>query len=297
VKVIAPIAIVTGSTLTSTNVGTALDPAAWSDVTTYALADRCVIGEVVYQSEQAGNLNHTPATPANIPTWWVVVGAINKLAMFDRRVGSQTINANTISVVLTPGEVVDTISLLNLDAFAVTVTQTDPVAGVVCTKVIDLMEPVGDWWEYLYYPIKLATSALITGLLPYRNSTITVLIDNTGGNAACGLLAIGQAIDAGGSRYGATDGIDDYSIVAPDAFGYRDITERDYADDADLTVEVASDLSPSFRRILAARRAQPTIVILADNRPDAQYYGLISFRRTFWFLNFDVYAVTVKGFT
>jgi hypothetical protein len=294
-KLIIPIPIVTGGTLTSTTAGAGADPAAYAAGTTYPLAQQATSGDLIYQSAQAANTGHTPAS--NVPTWWVVVGSTNKTAMFDTRVGSQTTNPNTISVVVTPGEAVTTLSLRNLAANSITTTQTDPTDGAVYTEIRDLTEPVGDWWEYLYAPIVSAADALFTGFLPYRNATVTVLIDNTGADAKCGLFVIGQAIEPGGAQFGASDGIDDYSQVQPDAWGVRDIVQRDYTDEAEFNVQVPTAASPFFRRTLAERRAKPTLIVLADNRPDAQYYGLISFRRTFSFPEVDMYAVTVKGFT
>ncbi len=293
-KVVAPITIATGSTLISTNVDTALDPAAYAGGTTYALIDRCVVGEIVYESRQAGNMGHAPAAS---PDWWRAVGPINKMAMFDRRVGSLTVHPDKILVTIAPGAVIDTLSLRNLAAGWVSVTQTDPTDGVVYTETLDLTEPVGDAWEYAFDPIICSPDALFTGFLPYYSSTITVEIDNTGADAACGLFVTGLATEAGAARYDASDEIDDYSLVQPDAWGVRDIVERDYADDAEMLVEVQADRSPQFRRLLASRRAQPTLVILADHRPDAQYYGLISFRRVFPLPGWDVYALTIKGFT
>lgn len=291
----SPITVATGSTLTSTNVGTGADPAAYNAGTTYALADRSVVGEVIYESIQAGNLGNAPASS---PLWWATVGAINSMAMFDRRVGSQTTNADTILVVITPGEIVNVLSLLKIGAASVTVTQTDPVEGVVYTETQSLIEPSGGgWYAYLYGGQRVKTDALFIGFKPYRNATITVLIDNTGGTAACGLLAVGPSVVPGAAKLGASDGLQDYSRVEEDEWGIRDIVERDYADDAELTVDVESWYSPTFRRLLASRRALPTLLTLADERPDAQYYGLISFRRVFSFNDIDTYSITLKGFT
>jgi hypothetical protein len=296
-KLVAPITIATGSTLVSTNAGTTGDPAAWSNATTYAAGVQATQGETIYQSAQAANTNHDPATAGNVPTWWVVVGAVNKMAMFDTRVGSQTVNADTIGVAILPGAVVDTVSLRNVDCNLIAVIQNDPVDGQVFAQTQNMVEDVGDWWEYLYSPIVQKTDALFTGILPYRNSTITIVIDKTGATARCGLCVVGQSLDAGGASYGSSDGIQDYSLVQPNAWGIRDIVERDYSDEADINLMVRADLSPYFRRTLAARRARPTLLVLADHRPDAQYYGLISFRRTFSLPNHDAYTVNVKGYT
>jgi hypothetical protein len=297
-KMFAPIPISEGATvggdLIATNVGAGTDPAAYNAATTYGAGDQATSGDTIYQSLQAANTGNTPASS---PTWWVPVSVINKLAMFDRRVGSQTVNADSIEVQIElQSECIDTISII-CDAASVTVTQTDPVDGEVYTETQVMDEEVGDWWEYLYFPIVRKTAAVFTGLLPYRDSVITVALSNPGADAKCGLLAMGQVLNPGITLAGATDGITDYSVVKEDGWGVRDIVERDYADDAEFTVWVQKDAAVRFRRMLADQRAKPTVFILADERPDAQYYGLPSFRRTFSYPDVDVFTVSVKGFT
>lgn len=305
-RVVSPITIAAGGALTSTNVGTGADPAAWSNVANYNLGDRVTsAGTTVYESISAAvNTGHDPALAASA-TWWGEVGPINKHAMFDRRVGSQTTNPDFIEVEVTLGEIADLLSLRNLDAFSVTVTGTDPVEGVIFgPNEYLLQEDVGDWWEYLYNPIVQSPELLVIDLPPYANAVWKVKIDNTGSTAKCGLFVMGPALEVGDAEVGASDELDDYSSVEADAWGVRDIVERDYADDAEFTVYVSADVSPLFRRTLAARRAQPTLIVLDDTRPDAQYYGLVSFKRVFAIAEgdngdpgTDVYSLTVKGFT
>jgi len=293
-KVVTPVAIETGTTLVSTNVGTGADPAAYNALTVYALADRVVEAEVIYASLKAANTGNTPSAS---PLWWAVVGPINSLAMFDRRIGTVTSNADTIEVTVAPGVVVSMLSMRGLAALTVVATQTDPVDGEVYTETVDMVEPVFDWYEYFFTEPVVATDVLLTGFLPYLGAEISVVIDNTGGTAECGLFAVGPATGPGAAEFGASDGITDWSRFEPDEWGVRDVVERDYADDAELMVEVPVRLSPAFRRLLASRRAQPTLLSLADSRPDAQYYGLISFRRVFSYAGIDTYSITVKGFT
>lgn len=299
-KIYAPIAIAEGATtggaLTATNVGSGSDPAAYNAGATYAADVQCTSGDTIYQSLQAGNTGHTPASS---PTWWAEVGPINKLAMFDRRVGSQTVNADSIEVEITlKSECIDEVTIVNCDAASVTVTQTDPTDGEVYSQTQTMDEDVGDWWEYLYFPIVRKSVAVFSGLLPYRDSVVAVTLSNPGADAKCGLLALGLALEPGGAQYGATDGITDYSVVREDDWGIRDIVERDYADDAEFQVWVAKAESERFRRMLAEQRAQATVFMLApDARPEAIYYGLPSFRRTFSYPEVDVFTVSVKGFT
>jgi hypothetical protein len=291
---IAPIAIATGGALTSTNVGTSLDPAAWSAVTTYALADQATSGEVIYQSLQAGNLNHAVSDTA----WWAEVSAINKMRMFDRKIGAQTENADTIEVVVTPLQVIDVISVRNVQAATVTVEQSTVADGVIYSKTVAMDEPVIDWFEYWFNPIELSTEAVFTDLLPYTDAAFTVTVDNTGSPAKCGELLMGQALDAGRVQAGLSDGIDDYSLIQADEFGVRDIVERDFADNMELTILVEITRSAGLKRMLTQNRARPILVIPSGQRPDSQVYGLAeTWRRTLSYPEYDIFTLTLRGLT
>jgi hypothetical protein len=295
VLIVVPIEIADPGVLTSTNVDGSADPAAYNPATTYGAGDRATVGNTIYQSAVAANTGNAPATS---PTFWVVVGAINKLRMFDHKIGSQTEFADLIEVEITPGAVVRVLSLRNLDATSVTVTQTTVAEGVVFTQTLELDEPVADWLEYWFDEINRQTDAVVSGLLPFTDAVLTVTINNPGGIAKCGELLLGPAMEPGGAEFGLSDGIDDYSVIEPDAWGVRDIVERDFADNMDLTIVVRKERSPAFRRLLTQRRAKPILVVSTDARPDAQVYGLAeSWRRTLSYPNWDIFNLTMKGLT
>lgn len=294
VLVVTPIEITEPGTLTATNVGTSADPAAYDAGVTYALGDQVTSGTTVYQSAQAGNIGHAVTDTL----WWVEVGSINKLRMFDRRVGAQTENADTIEVTITPGVMVGVLSLRNLEALSVTVSQSTPTDGELFSRSIDLDYPVDDWFEYFFGEFVMQTDVVVPGLLPYTDAVVTVTISNTGGTAKCGELLLGPAMEPGDAEFGLSDGIDDYSVIAPDPFGVRDIVERDYADNMELTVWVEAHRSPAFRRLLSENRARPILVASTDARPDAQVYGLAeSWRRVLSYPGWDVFNLTMKGLT
>lgn len=294
VLIVVPITIEEPGALTATNVGTGTDPAAYNGATAYGLGDQVTSDGSIYQSAQAANTGH----PVSDAAWWVRVSAINKLRMFDGKVGAQTENADTIAVEVTPGVVVGALSLRNLEALTVTVTQSTGAEGDIFTRTVDLDEPVGDWFEYWFSEIERQREVVVTGLLPFTDAVISVLIDNAGNTAKCGELLIGPAMEPGTAEFGLSDGIDDYSVITPDAFGVRDIVERDFADNMEMTIWVQSNRSPAFRRVLTENRARPILVVSTDARPDAQVYGLAeSWRRILSYPGWDVYNLTMRGLT
>lgn len=291
---VEPIVIATGGALTSTNVDGSLDPAAYDVAHPYALDEQATSGESIYQSVQAANTGHSVTDPL----WWLRVGAVNRMRMFDEKVGSQTINAESIEVVITPVQLIQVISARNLTALSIRLQQETTAEGVVYDRTIDLADPVADWYEYFFAEIAYQTEALFAGLLPFSDSSFTLTVGNPGGTAGCGELLMGPAVDAGITEMGVQTGIDDYSVVAPDAFGVRDITERDFADNMELRVYVLAGKSPTLTRLLTRNRARPFLLVPSDARPDKQVYGLAeSWRCTLTYPDMDVFDITMRGLT
>lgn len=291
---VEPIAITTGGALTSTNVDGSLDPAAWDVAHTYAAEDQVTVGESIYQSLQDANTGHAVTDL----TWWLRVGAINSLRMFDTKIGAQTENDDTIEVEITPAQVVNVVSLLNLEALSVRVEQSTLADGVMYDRTVFLDDPVGDWYEYWFAPITYQSKALFTNLVPGGDATYTITIDNTGNVAKCGEVLMGSALDAGITEAGVQTGIDDYSLIAPDEFGVRDIVQRDFANNMELTLYVQRGRSATLEQLLTRNRARPFLLVPTDARPDKQVYGLAeTWRCTLSFPDVDVFTVSMKGLT
>lgn len=251
----------------SSNVA-ATDEAAWDSGTTYALGDRVQVDATdshkIYESLQAANTNHIPASS---PTWWVEVGSTNRWAMFDGVVGSQTTNADTVTVSLRASGRIDSVALLNLTAASVSVTMTDATAGVVYERSQSMVWDGGiaDWWSWMFEPIVRRPDVVFGDLPPYSDAQIDIVIDNTGGTAGIGVCVLGLSREIGGTAPGASIGIQDYSTKTTDDFGNVSVTERAYAKRANLAVNIEASLVDEVQRLLAAYRAQP-IVYHADDQ-------------------------------
>ena len=102
-KFINPVAITDAMLISSTRAEN--DYTTWASGTTYALAARVISTTThrIYESVQAGNLNHNPITDSG--TWWIDVGPTSRWAMFDQTVGTVTEQASPLTVVLAPGAI------------------------------------------------------------------------------------------------------------------------------------------------------------------------------------------------
>lgn len=202
--------------------------------------------------------------PLTDPTKWLDIGPTNDWAMFDDIIGTNTTNADTIEVTLTPAGRIRAMALFNLDAASVTVVVTDATDGEVFNKTYSLVsnDNVGNYYDYCFEPIIRRTEQLVEGIPPYVGPDIDVGIDNTGAIAQCGTLVMGSLRELGATIYGSGFGIIDYSRkVADENFGTVTLVERDYRSTAHLDVVVPHLLVDEVKRVLTARRAVPTVYV------------------------------------
>ena len=124
-KVVIPRVISTADILESSVTNEA--HSAWSSGTNFAVGDRTIQSEKVYESLQA-HTNKSPATAANIGTFWVLVGPINQRRAFDLSTASATTRSGArISFIVKLSEAADTVAALEMSgsAFAIEVIRND----------------------------------------------------------------------------------------------------------------------------------------------------------------------------
>lgn len=277
-KVIPPLSI-TDSILTSSNVAET-DYASWSSGTTYNIGDRVRYVSTnihkVYESLRATNLNHDPTTDVSSPPYWIEVSATNRWKMFDTNNSTQTTNSNTIVVTLTPGKVVNSVILLNLEGTSVRVKMTDPTDGVVYDTTTSLNNngTINNWYSYFFNPIQRRTSVLLTNLPAYGTAAIEITITNTGLTAKCGVCIIGTVQYIGeGINLGASIGIQDYSRKEKDDFGNYQLIQRSYSKKAKFSMAVLNEQIDSLQDLLVSLRTTPCVWIGDDRYTSTAIYG------------------------
>lgn len=274
-KVIPPLTI-TDSRLTSSNVAET-DYAAWSSATTYSLGQRVIVVSThkVYESLQNSNLNKDP-TLASSATWWIEVSPTNRWKMFDTSNTTQTTNANSIVVTITPGQVVNSVSLMNLEGTSIRVKLTDTVEGIVYDRTVSLNNngTINNWYNYFFSPISRKKSVIITDMPSYGTAVIEITVTNTGGTAKCGVCVLGQINYLGeGINLGATVGLQDYSRKEKNDFGDYVIVQRNYAKRAKYTMAVLNEQIDALQNLLADLRTTACVWVGDDNYESTMIYG------------------------
>ncbi|WP_446807952.1 hypothetical protein ACH50O_11595 [Methylomonas sp. 2BW1-5-20] len=277
------------------------DYTAYSSGTTYAQGDRVrvVSADVhkVYESLQAVNLNHTPATS---PTWWLEVGATNRWKLFDQSITDQATNADSIDVTLKPSGRIDSVALMNIEADHVRIVMTDSVDGTVYDHTYSLVSNSGvhDWYAYFYEPIVRKTDFVVYDLPPYNNPTLRVIATDIGYTVAVGALVVGFKKILGGTQYGAKVGIQDYSVKKRDDFGNYSILARAFNKNATFTFFVDSAFVDQLHALLASYRAIPIVYAGTDIYSSTVIYGFFKdFGITISYPTESVCSIDIEGLT
>ncbi len=273
-KIVRPITI-DDAALLSTNVSETLHPP-YDAGYVFALGDRVsvIAADIhqVYESLVAGNVGNDPASS---PTKWVYVSATNPWLMFDKSVTSQTQNADSIAVSLQTHGRVPCLGLLNLSGSSVQVTMADAVDGVVFDETFSLVSDSGvdDWYDYFFEPVVRLQDLIVLDMPLYASPIIDVTISASGETVKCGTLILGPTTNVGDTEYGATVGIQDFSVKEQDDFGNYSIVERAYRKRATFPVVVEHNRVDTLQALLASVRATPTLYIGADNYSSTAIYG------------------------
>jgi hypothetical protein len=273
-----PVVTMTDALLTSSTIAENDHPV-WSSGTTYALNDNVIKGHKIWIATQGSNLNHDPETDDG--AWWSEGLATNRWKVFDGYIQDQASQATSMAWEITPAQNITAVSFFNLDADSVTVTQTDPTAGVVYDETIDLTETsaVFDGWSYFFGAIVTRSNLCLTDLLPYPAAVLDITVTNTGGTAKLGQLAIGYYEELGITSDQVPIGIDDYTRLNEDEFGRTSPAIRGYARTASPMIMVDTPRIRYLERIVAAQRGLPTVWAFDTRHADNDLVYIGYFRR------------------
>lgn len=244
----------------------------WSNVTAYVAGN-----EVYYNFKDwialASSTNVTPGTDA---TKWLEIGASNRYAMFDGVINNVTTATGILDVRVTPGQVVNAVSLFQVTANTVQVQVIDPSEGVVYDETRNMQDTtfVVDWYSYFFEPVSLITDISFTNLPAYGAADIRVIANaGTGNPAIIGECVIGKQRTLGVTNFNTSVSIQDYSRKETDQFGNISVVSRPFAKKADYDVTLETASINYVQRALAEIRTTPTVFIGDGNRPETIVYG------------------------
>lgn len=235
-KVISPIAL-TDATLTSTTIpepDTGAGEVAWS-AGTYNLNDEVikVATHRRYRCVADPNTTDDPETGVDAnPATWVDIGPTNAWAMFDNENGSQSTDNLNLDVEVTPNLLYNGVAGFNVTgATDITVTMTDPTAGVVYSKSVDMIDnsSVTDWYYYYFAEIVSVSRFVLLDLPAYPLATLKLEINGVG-DVGIGTFVYGAQSELGVTVLGTSWQALDFSVKERDEFGNYTIVRRRTSD-------------------------------------------------------------------
>lgn len=261
-KVLVPTPV-TDAKLTSCTVAEpAAGETAWNAATDYTVGQEAIRTALhkKYRRKVAGT---TALEPENDATNWLDIGATNRWAQFDQKIGSQTTSTGNITTVVALGSI-EGVALLDLVGQSVTVTLRATPGGTVAwtrTTLLDdtTVQSVYDWMYADYTQRRNVIHTDLSGQFPSGELTVTVTAHASG--AAIGALVAGRVHTIGLTEYGAGSGMLNYGKVIDDGFGNREWSEGGYANRVTLPLVLSADDLSRVKRLLSAQRSTPCVYI------------------------------------
>lgn len=255
----------------------------------------------------APNVAHDPPTDLlrATPLWWKEISATNRWKAFDNKVGSQTSQATSITYKITPGEVVDSIAFINLDAAEVTILSTDPVEGVVYNETVNLLTTVitgttttMDWYTYFFSSIVKITDIVKLDIPPYLNTVIDITISYPLEDAKVGAIVMGLQTNLGETRVNPAIGIHDYSVKTVDDAGVYSVTEGAFSKKLSCDVVVPNASIDEIQRLLSFYRANILVWIVSEDYSALIVYGYYKdFNIVLPYPRWSLCSIEIEGLT
>lgn len=273
----APLVVKPGQTFRVASVMTNVpesDYALWASNMTYAIGERVMLEHRNYEALVAHS-NKNPAGAATDPPTWLDLGPTNRWRMFDDKIGTETVNPESIALKMMPGRAVDSLAFFGLDAASIYVRVVDPYQGIVYESNVSPVstDGINDWYDYFFSPVEVNEDFVLLDVPVGSYGSIDIHIAKPGGIAKVGALILGKAAVLGEALYGTSVGITDYSRKERDDFGNMIIVERGYSKRADFDVMVQTSMVSQVQRTLSKYRAKPLVWIGAAEYQSTILYG------------------------
>jgi len=157
-----------------------------------------------------------------------------------------------------------------------------------------------DYWYYFFADFTYRED-LVWSYSLYHNAKLRIEISPQSGEAKCGMVAIGKAVELGSTMYDISTGIIDYSQKSTDSLGRTYLAQGNYAKRVSLTGWLRNENLDIVMQALADVRGTP--IIFDANNDDCDYQALIvyGFIKDFEIIipgpNVSKLEITVEGLT
>lgn len=198
------------SQITRTNLvsSTAVDQPNYNAASAYPLNAEVVFDELLYQSLVADNIGHQPDTS---PLYWRLLGATNKMAMFDNSPATMTVgpvdgagNPLPLTAAVAPGLRCSAVGLLRVVGGMVTVRVYKSHGGELLHEASrNLNTTRGTYYSWVFEPTLQTPDVLFWDLSSNNAPYVTMTIEPVSGQRVqVGLCVFGRQVPVGVAEYG-----------------------------------------------------------------------------------------------
>jgi hypothetical protein len=235
---------------------------------TYGQGARVRDGEnFVFESLTGSN-----SAPLTEKTKWLPLGKTNQLKMFDKAVNSQTTAPDSVTVVVKPGQLANTLTLLNISGAEVTVTQSE---SSYTRRQALASHNVLSWYDFYFQEPQWIGDTVFADIPPYLNSLLTVHIKSPGNIAGLGGFFLGRPKFIGKTQWGLKAGILSYSTQEADTFGNVTLMKRASAKKMNFEVAVPRGYEDEVYRFMTAADNEEMVAIASTNWAMTLSYGYL----------------------
>lgn len=284
----------TDAILTYSNIAEDEHPA-WLSGTSYNANARVIYNHKIYERVIAGA---GVITPDIDQVNWLYISYTNRFRMFDNILYSTSERVGGIHFTLTPSQIVDSIALLNVNAFSVRVVMTDPVIGVVYDEIRNLDSTiVEDYYSYFYSPlIGREITAVFADLPSIPTATIDVYISSGDALVSVGEVVYGIKKVVGRTNYGTSIGIKSYSRKEFDEFGNVTVVKRKNSKYCEYDIDIDNYMLSDVQKFFSDIDSVPCIFIGNEALEELIVYGFYSdFNATISFPTVSKCTLRVEG--
>lgn len=270
----------------STNVP-ANDYPQWSGSAVYAQKDRVIMQEtgLVYESLISGNQNNNPQG-INNPNW-IVVGPMNRWAMFDGLASTATtmegVNPEIVVKLQNAPSGDSCIAFVDTNATEalIEIRQSDGSPTQFSRTVSFSRPPDQTGLTGIYNEGRRRRNVVVENLPYISGGRLEVTLRNTEEPlVSCGAFLRGRLYKIGDTQFSSGVGIQDYSKKDTDQFGNITVVERAWSKRLNASVQCKTSDVDAIQLLLASVRAKPTFWVGSDYLDATTIYG--------YFKSFDI---------
>ena len=255
--------------------------ASWVSTTAYSLNSQVTLQNAdtgMYHNYNCILSTTAGAIPSLRPDIWKDVGAPERYRMLDFSAETQSSFGASGSFVIT-GDFVDSMAFLNVTGTtSITVNAVNASSVNVYSKTVDM------------------TSKTDLVLMDIPSGLWTITVTLAGAVCKIGTCFWGKQTDIGGTQYGASASINDYSTQSTDIYGNTTLLQRVYSKRLSVNLMIPNANVDKVFSYLAAIRTTPVIWVGDDNYGTLAVYGVYKdFAVNVAYPDYSTCSLTIEG--